>query len=251
MTKAVIVDDSNHAVDLLCNLLEKSEEEIELAGIAGSVPQGIELISGVKPDLVFLDVELGDQTGFDLLSQLPDIDFNLIFTTAHNKYAIDAFRYNAVHFLLKPIHESDLMEALKRVLKPRDIITNSALNGIKRIIDDYGSRHSKKLSLATEEGIRFINTEDIVYVQADGSYSRVKMSNGTSYVLSRLLKDFEQQLNKSYFYRLSKSYLINMHQVEMYRRIDGGTVEMTDGTLIPVPRRKREEFMIKMTEFID
>jgi two-component system LytT family response regulator len=250
MIRAVIIDDSKHAVDLLSSLIDKTSQDITLLGTAHAVPEGVELIRKLKPNLVFLDIDLGNQTGFDLLAELSAVSFDLIFTTAYNEYAMEAFKYNAVYYLLKPIREEALAEALGRIRK-KEQDRSVSYEGIRKIIEEYGTGHARKLSLCTEEGIRFINTEDILYIQADGSYSRVKMFGGSSYLLSKLLKDFESQINSRNFYRISKSYLINMQHVIMYRRIDGGTVEMGDGKQIPVPRRKREEFMSRMTEFME
>jgi len=249
MLQTVIIDDSLQAIDYLKSHLEKSEFDIEIIGTATSVDDGIKLINTINPDLVFLDIELGDKTGFDLLKQITEIRFKLIFTTGHNQYALDAFKFNALHYLLKPVQQSELNEALSRINLKNYKLTNSVEN-IKSLLESFKVSELKKLPLSTEEGIRYVNPADILYIKADGSYSIVKLTDGSSIMLSRLLKDFEMQLHNTHFYRVSKSYLINMQFVSMYRRIDGGTVEMTDGTLIPVPRRKKDDFLTHMTEFM-
>jgi len=249
MVRTIIIDDSPHAVEYLSNLLTEVDSNIMIAGTANSVAGGIELIRKENPELVFLDIELGSQTGFDLLSQLTEINFNLVFTTAHNQYAIDAFKFNAIHYLLKPIQVEELRNAIQRI-KLRPESSRLSVKDIDSLLDRIQMSATHKIQLCTEEGIRFVDVSNIVYIKADGSYSIVKMTNGKSCLLSRLLKDFEEQLLKHSFFRLSKSYLVNMQQIAMYRRIDGGTVEMSDGTLILVPRRKREEFIMKMAKSI-
>ncbi len=249
MLQTIIIDDSPQAIEYLVSLLHKSEFDIDIRGSATSVDEGIELIAKVTPELVFLDIELGDQTGFELLSKLDKITFKLIFTTGYHQYAIDAFKFNAIHYLLKPVQPDELEEALSRV-SLKSYKSDFSADNIKSLLETLKHNQTKKLSLSTEEGIRYIDPADIIYVEADGSYSKVKLTDGSSIMLSRLLKEFELQLSKSDFYRVSKSYLINMQLVSMYRRIDGGTVEMIDGTLISIPRRKKEEFLIRMTEFM-
>ncbi len=249
MLQTIIIDDSPQAIEYLKSSLINSAYNIELLGTATSVSQGIELIKKYCPELVFLDIELGDQTGFDLLSALDEITFKLIFTTGHHKYAIEAFKFNAIHYLLKPVQDDELEEALSRIsLKSYNSYTST--KNIKSLLEELKHDRMKKLSLPTEAGIRYVNPADIIYIQADGSYSIVKLVDGSSILLSRLLKDFEMLLGNSGFYRISKSFLINMQLVSMYRRLDGGTIEMMDGTLIPVPRRKKEDFLMRMTEFM-
>ncbi|MBA7522774.1 Sensory transduction protein LytR [subsurface metagenome] len=249
MLRTVIIDDSPDSIDYLSDQLGKLYKKVRIIDTASSVEQGVALINRVKPDLVFLDIELGSQTGFDLLAKVNKISFNLIFTTGHNQYALDAFQYNAIHYLLKPVQFNELKDAVDRV---REMPGKSDIyvSKIKSLLQDLNKAEPDKLSLCTEKGTRFVTIMDIILIQADGSYSRVKMLNGKEYILSRLLKKFEQELREYSFYRLSKSYLINLNHVIMYRRIDGGTVEMEGGINILVPRRKREDFMIKMTDFL-
>ena len=249
MLQTVIIDDSQQAVDYLTCLLDKSEFKVKVIGTASGVEAGIDLINSSHPELVFLDIELGDKTGFDLLRQLDGIRFKLIFTTGHNQYALDAFQFNAIHYLLKPVQPKELYEALSRVCL-KDYKLTTSVENIKSLLESIRVPVVKKLPLSTGEGTRYVRPADILYIEADGSYSIIKMMDGSSIMLSRLLKDFEIQLQNDHFFRISKSFLINMQYVAMYRRIDGGTVEMINGTLIPVPRRKRDDFLLHMTEYM-
>jgi two-component system LytT family response regulator len=249
MIQTIIIDDSLQAIDYLTGLLEKSGFDIRIVGTATNVADAIRLIDDTNPDLVFLDIELGDQTGFDLLKQVNKIKFRLIFTTGYNQYALDAFQFNAVHYLLKPIQINELNEALSRI-SIKNYKLDSSLENIKSLLESFKESEMKKIPLSTEEGIRYVNPSDILYIKADGSYSVVKLNDGTSIMLSRLLKEFEMQLPGNRFFRVSKSFLINMQFVSMYRRLDGGTVEMSDGTLISIPRRKKDDFLTHMTQYM-
>ena len=249
MFRTIITDDSPQAIDYLCGLLNRTQFDIEILGTASNVADGVDLITHSRPELVFLDIELGNKTGFDILLQIPKIEFNLIFTTGHNQYALDAFKFNAVHYLLKPIQLSELEEALSRI-RLKNYKPDISADNIKSLLENFKVPSIKKIPLHTEEGIRYVDPEDILYIKADGRYCCVKLNGGSSVLLSRLLKDFEASLDIHRFFRVSKSFIINMQYVSMYRRTDGGTVEMSDGTLISVPRRKRDDFLTHMTEFI-
>jgi two-component system LytT family response regulator len=213
------------------------------------VDDGIAVIQKYNPDLIFLDIEIGEQTGFDLLNSLEVLNFAVIFTTAFNQYAIEAFKFNAVHYILKPINKNDLTDAVKRVsVKKNDI--EKAVDNVKALLHQIEGPHSRKVALHTEEGIKYIASNDIIHLKADGSYSVVYIVDGRSYIVSKLLKEFESELDNRIFYRIGKSHIVNLNHVRMFKRIDGGTVEMIDGTHITIPRRKREDFIRAMNRFI-
>ena len=249
MINAIIIDDSPEAVNLLEGLIKEYCIDINILATAYDVNDGIDKIKDLNPDLIFLDIEIGEQTGFDILNSLDNINFEVIFTTAFNNYAIEAFKFNAVHYILKPIDKNELIDAVKRVTEKKGKIGN-AVENVKALLQQLDQPKYRKVALHTEEGIKYINSNEIVHVKADGSYSTVHLEGGKSYILSKLLKEFEKELDQNLFYRVSKSHIVNLNHVQMYKRIDGGTVEMIDGTNIIIPRRKREDFIAAMNRFI-
>lgn len=242
MIKTVIIDDSKDAIDLLMGLLKKHLPQVQLLGYAQDVDTGLSCINNLQPDLVFLDIEINNKTGFDLLKAIPNINFKVIFITAFNKYAIEAFNHNAVHYLLKPVEPVKLIEAVNRFNSEKQ----SALPNIVAL----EAQVNKKIALNNEKETRFIRLSEICYVKGEGRYSVFVLDNKKKFMVSKLLIEVEEQVSSKEFFRVSKSYLINLNHVLVVKHIDGGVIEMSDGTRIQIPRRKRNEFTIRITEFL-
>lgn len=249
MIRTVIIDDSAHSIDYLSGLIKELTPTIELLGSASDIESGASLIDKIKPGLVFLDIEIGNKTGFDLLKSLSVIDFEVVFISGYNIYALEAFNHNALHYLLKPIDPQKLIEAVNRL----EIKFNK--NGAMKptpieIPDNTSLQGSKRIAINTEKETKFIHSSDVLFIKAEGRYSTIHLQNEKNIVISKLLKEMEIQFSTEEFYRVSKSHLINLNHVSSIKHIDGGTIAMSDGTTMAIPRRKRDEFTIRITSFI-
>lgn len=248
MLKAVLIDDEIDATNALQIILKEYCPQVEIAGIAHSAIEGIKTINQTKPDIVFLDVEMPHGSGFDVLDGVAERNFRLIFTTAYNHYAIKAIKYNAIDYLLKPLDIDEVIDAVKKIEatadKPENLGEkyNSLLNEIKK-------NATKKIPLTTAECTEFVDVRDIVRVEADGSYTKVFLKNKKVLMLSKILKGIEDSINDTRFFRAHNSHLINMDYILKYHNREGGYIEMADGSMIPISRRKRTEFFEQMKIF--
>jgi two-component system LytT family response regulator len=239
---AVIIDDEDHCRIALSSLMERKFPEIELLEMATNVTDGAELIGRVKPELVFLDVELGDSTGFDLLSKLENEKPHVIFTTAHEGYAIKAIRFSAIDYLLKPVDADDLRLSLNKVqanrASPHD---STAIAALLRNLTK--PNQERRLALPVADGLELVAVDEILYCESESNYTTIHLVNKKRLVISRTLKQFEDLLDGDSFVRVHHSHLINVRFVRKYIRGEGGEVIMTDGTNVAVSRRKKQELM--------
>ena len=244
---AVLVDDEPGNLITLQGLLERYCPEVNILAAMSNPLEAIEQIRKGKPNLVFLDIEMPYANGFDVLDRLAPIQFQVIFVTAFSDYAIKAFRYAALDYLLKPLNIDDLMRAVDRVkkvlhVKPENNIrVEGLLNNLKRPADDPDT-----ITCATSNGFELVKIPDIIYFQADGSYSNLMLKGGKKITLSKGLKEMEELLSALQFFRVHYSYLINLSHIKRYHRGRGGHVEMTNGTLIEVATRRKSEFLEKL-----
>jgi two-component system LytT family response regulator len=226
--------------------LEKHCPDVEVLGTASSGTEGIGQIQKMKPDLVFLDIEMPGMSGFEMLNQLPTVDFSVIFVTAYDQYALQAFRCAAADYLLKPVISEQLREAVNRVAgkavggRDQDLQLATLLYNLR------DGMRSPRIALPSGRGIDFVEASDIVYCNAESNYSHVILTGNRKYTLSKTLKDVEQMLEHLDFFRVHQSYLINFNYLQRYLREDGGYVVMSDGKQIPIAKRRKEEFLAKM-----
>ena len=239
MTRAVIIEDELDAQNLLSNILEKYCSNMQVVGIASDIHEGIQMINSIKPDLVFLDIQLGEQTGFQLLDQLDNPSFQLVITTAYQDFAVKAFEYEAIDYVLKPYTPKTITSAVERVMKRTS--THSIYQKLETLFQE--KKGVSKINLPTTDGIILINSEDIVRVEADRSYSCIYLINGQKEIVSKPLKEIQEQLSSHLFYRLHSSHLINLQQLEKYSNEDGGYAFMSDQSQIPIARRRKNEFL--------
>ncbi|MCB0794173.1 MAG: response regulator transcription factor [Flavobacteriales bacterium] len=239
----VIVDDEQHCLDALSGLLERKHPDLEILGMASSVSEGLDMIRAHRPDVLFLDIEIGDRTGFDLLQSLGPDRPHVIFTTAHESYAVKAIRFSALDYLLKPIDPDELEDALKKVIKATRG-TQNADQFLSLLQNLSGAKErAGKIALPVADGLEMVNTEDIMYCESDSNYTVVHRRDQKRLVISRTLKEFEDMLAEQGFVRVHHSYLINVKHVQKYIRGEGGEVIMNDGTNVAVSRRKKQELM--------
>jgi two-component system LytT family response regulator len=247
MIKVLIVDDEQHCIDRLISLLIPTHEKlVEIIGTAQSVEEAIRAITLLKPDLIFLDVQLGEKTGFDLLRMLPDINFAIIFTTAFEKFAIQAIKFSAIDYLLKPVDEDDLNIALfklgnEKVKKIMSDKINLLLDNTQKI-----NTLPQKMMVHTISGFEYINIADIVRCESDINYTTIYFNDKTKLMVAKTLKDFEELLANHSFFRVHNSHLINLYFVKSYNKGKGGSVKLTDSTEIEVSSRRKDEFLKKL-----
>ena len=234
---ALIVEDENLSSSLLTFLLADHFPNIRVAGIATSLHQARVWLESHTIDLLFLDIELPDGIGFDLLSAMPEVNFEVIITTSHSNYMLDAIRHSALDFIIKPVTQVDLGNALARFIK-KSKSCKSLLHE-----ESYHSPQCRKLPLPTLEGYVFINFEDIVNAEAGGCYSVFSLIDHTKIIVSKPLGNFEERLLNHDFIRIHKSHIINLGHILKYVRGDGGHVVMTTEVIVPVSRHRKDEFL--------
>ncbi|MCE6991482.1 LytTR family DNA-binding domain-containing protein [Dyadobacter sp. CY323] len=255
--RAVIIDDETNAREALANLLRIVSPQVQVCGEARNADLGIALIEKEKPNLVFLDIQMPGKTGFDLLATFDRIDFGVIFTTAYQEYAIRAFRFSAIDYLLKPIDPDELSAAVARYKSQAGNVNPQQLQILQEQLDPGKSprlmerqrNDHQRIALPTAEGIHFVQMTDIVQCESLGSYTKFHLLKGPAIVVSRLLKEYEEILDHYYFVRVHQSHIINLEHIKRYVKGDGGQVWMSDNTEIEVSRRRKEEFLALLSDF--
>lgn len=247
MDRAIIVDDEQHCIEGLRQLLEPYRDRVQVVGHAHSVPEGIALIRDTDPDLLFLDVQIGKQTAFDLIQGISGLSCAIIFTTAYDRYAVDAFRYSALDYLLKPIEAVDLERAIGKVQQ------HASLEQLERKMDVLmhnlqGMNREKKITVPTLEGYEFLSLSDIVHLRSDANYTEIHLVSGKKLLVSKTLKSFEKLLGHEQFFRVHYSHLVNLGKVKKYFRGKGGYVVMEDNAKIEVSTRRRDEFLDRLKD---
>jgi len=244
--RTVIVDDEQDAVNFIESIAKEYCPNIKIIGKAYSAIEGVEVITKEKPDLVFLDVEMPHGSGFDLLAGFPEKDFDVIFITAFNHYAIRAIKFSAVDYILKPININEFIEAVKRVEEARDTRSNRNVN-FKTLFENLKTTMPSKLAIPTSNGMEYLNTKDIIRVEADRSYSWFFLKGEIKHLVSRNLKEYQELLSDRNFFRTHNSHLINLEHVKKYIRHEGGYIEMIDGSTVPISRGKKDLFLEHMS----
>lgn len=242
MIKAIIVDDETRGRLALRNKIMEHCPTIEVMGEAGNGMEAITMINQMNPTLLFLDIEMPQMNGFEMLEKLQEKDFYLIFTTAYNQYAIKAIRYAAFDYLLKPVDIEELKSAVNKVemnihqkLKAQiDLLKENLLLPEKKI---------KRLAVSTQEGVLFIDINNITHLEASSNYTLIYLGDKTKITASKTLKDFGELLPSDIFHRVHNSYIVNLNYIKKYIRGDGGQIELTDGGLIEVSRKYKDDFL--------
>jgi two-component system LytT family response regulator len=240
--KIVIVEDEQASQAYLQSMLQKHFPDMEIAAITDSVPESVAQIKKHHPQVVFIDVEIKMGNGFDVLEQVKGQSFEVIFTTAFNTFAVEAFRYHAIDYLLKPLDEMHFVEAVGRCVQR--LGNQNHGDQIGKLLEQLQPTMQKvKLSVPTLDGIEFIPFSDIVYCEAQGNYTDFRLKTGLKITASRKLKDMEESLPQHLFFRIHHSYVVNLQYVKKYQRGRGGYVVLQDGTSIPVSSARKDEFL--------
>lgn len=241
MIRAVIIDDIPEAISVLKSDLENYCVNIEVVGSAEGVVTGAKLIRDLKPDLVFLDIQMKDGSGFDLLEIVPDVQFKLIFTTASDEFAVKAFKFAAVDYLLKPIDPDELMDAVSRI-EGQD----KAAQRIDLLKENFVK--AKRIALNTLEKIHIVNVEEILRCESNINYTMFYFTDGTKLLVTKTLKEFDNLLSGHNFIRVHQSHLINTNFIKEFLK-SAGEIVMKDGTKVPVSTRKKQVLMDMISNF--
>jgi two-component system, LytTR family, response regulator len=245
MIRSVIIDDEQHCVRALLSDLQQHCPSIEVLDSCYSAKEGIMAIKKLNPDLVFLDVEMPWMNGFEMLEILGDVNFSIIFTTAHDEFAAKAFRISAVDYLLKPIDANDLKAAVQKVEKKMD--EGSNLQHISNLLRNIRQPSiEQKIALPQREGYEFIEVSSIIYCQAEGAYTKVFIREKRPMLISRTLGDVEELLPSELFQRIHHSTLINVTYVSQFLRSDGGYIVLKNGEKLSVSKAKKELLMARL-----
>jgi two-component system LytT family response regulator len=244
--RTVLVDDENNSIKVLQKLLQEYCPQVTVVGTADGVETGADVILFVRPDLVILDIEMAQGNAFDLLNQLQPLSFQVIFVTAFDNYALRAFKYSAVDYLLKPVNIRDLCTAVERVsdkFEEKSVIGRMTallqnLSGVQQL--------DQKVAIPTLNGFLFITLREIIRLEAKASYTVIYLTNKEEIIATRSIKDYEDLLPEAFFCRIHSSHIINMQKIQKYQKGRGGYVTMEDNSTIEVASRRRDEFMQRL-----
>lgn len=240
---AVIIDDELHSVEVLRTLLGTYCPNVKVLGHADDAKSGKKLIEEHLPDVVFLDIEMPFGTGFDMLDTLEHRNISVIFVTAYDNYALKAIKYFAMDYLLKPVDIDELKEAVKRaeMKKEQHDVPELPVNLLKTYLEK--GLDNSKIALPMTDGIQFVNRNEIVRCEACGNYTKIYLLDNKTYLVARTLGEFEDLLSPYNFLRIHHAHLINLEQIEKYVRGEGGYVIMSDGAVVDISRRKKQDFL--------
>jgi len=242
MLKAIIIDDEINGIKFLQHLISKNCPDIEVIAIETEPQKGIELIERQRPDVVFLDIQMPGMNGFELLEQLKHLSFNVIFTTAYDNYAIKAFKYNTVDYLLKPVIVDELVAAVNKLhAKTKNKIDDI---GISKLLDKLqDAQASKRLIVNSQNETVYVDTKNITHLESDSNYTYIILVDGKKITSTKTLKEYESTLSPDIFFRTHKTVIVNINYIEKYVKTDGGHIVMRDGAKVLVSREKRQDLL--------
>jgi two-component system LytT family response regulator len=243
MINAVLIDDEKHCLETLSMMLTRHCKEVVILEECRSAKKGLESINKHRPDLVFLDIEMPMMNGFELLEQFTTIPFAVIFTTSYDQYAIKAFRYSALDYLLKPIDPEELVASVKKVSSQKSLPFAEQFDILLKQIKHKGTGF-EKIAVPTIEGFELIRADQIIRCEADDNYTHLFLKDKSKIVACRMLKEMEELLQEfRFFVRVHNSYLVNMNEVVKYVRGEGGYLLMSDGSNVGISKSRRESLI--------
>jgi two-component system LytT family response regulator len=246
MIRTVLVDDEIDSIRVLQKLLDSFCPQVAVVGTASGVETALQVIRDTSPDLVFLDIEMSQGNAFDLLNQLQPLQFQFIFVTAFDDYAIRAFKYSAVDYLLKPVDIDDLRSAIGKMQERP--LEKDLSQKMRVLLEHMGTLQMsrQKMAIPTITGLLFVPVQEILRFEAKGNYTTIYMANNDTIMATKTIKDYEEVLPETIFCRIHNSHIINLSRIKEYQKGRGGVVVMEDGTVIEVASRRREEFMRRL-----
>lgn len=251
MVKCIIIDDEPKARNLLKAIIEQYCPALSIEAQCEDLPTGIKAIKKYKPELIFLDIEMPGHSGLELMDFFDDdeVNFSIIFTTAYNEYALQAFRFSAIDYLLKPIQHTQLMESVERYMKKRLVFNHQSeqLRHLQQNLDTQVSWENKRIVVPTAQTLHFFKPADIIMIKGETAYSELHLANGTKMMASRNLKHFEDVLsNIPIFFRCHKSYIVNTTAVLQYVKSDGGYLKLVDNLIASISPDKADDFLLML-----
>ncbi|MCB9290339.1 MAG: response regulator transcription factor [Lewinellaceae bacterium] len=248
--KAVILDDEAHSIETLQWKLENYCPEVEVVATFDDAQKGLQYLKSNPPDLLFLDIQMPMLNGFDVLEELgPALSFDVIFSTAYDQFGIQAIKASALDYLLKPVQNKELKEAVEKYIRKRAAAPGFREGQLQGLMENVGAEHDGKIgkvALATRESIEFVDPQEIVLCSSDSNYTMIFLSSGRKKLISRTLKEFEDLLTPFNFYRPHNSYLINLSKVKEYIRSDGGYIVMDNQMKVPVSKSRKDELLARL-----
>ena len=245
--KAVVIDDEPDSVDTLLWKIENYCPNVEIVATFNDPVKGLQFLKDTPPELLFLDIEMPMLNGFDILEELGDVPFDVIFTTAYDNFGIQAVKFSALDYLLKPVQNKELKEAVEKYShKNQHALPKNQLEGLLQNVKEEVQGKPGRIALATKESIEFVSPDEIILCSSDSNYTMVYLDNGRKKLISRTLKDFEDMLSSYNFYRPHNSHLINLSHVREFMRGDGGYLIMKNQMKVPVSKSRKESLLIKL-----
>ena len=242
MQKLIIVDAEQNIIEEVAEIINMHLPEVHIVATAGSVRKGITIIKQFNPDIVLLDIQMPDGDSFELLKKLNYMDFKIIFITAHEEYALEAIKYRAIDYVLKPIRVNEIVNAITKAMKTVGHRYSSMVFEAYQTKDNNYLKQ-KKIILKTMNSIYSVNVNDIIRLESDGNYSKFFLNNGQKILVSNILKEYEELLHEYGFFRTHQSHLINLEYLVQFKKDEGGIAILKDGSTVPVSLRKKEMLM--------
>lgn len=245
--KCIIIDDEQHCIEVIEILLKKMDASIEIIKTCSNPFDGLAAIESLKPDIVFIDIQMPDLNGLELIKRVNYKDFEVIFTTAYADYAIQAVRLCALDYLLKPIKEHELKDSVTNFLNRKNNNNSVQLEMLLNHINEFNNGKISRVALPVKDGVSFFETDNIIYIEADGSIAKIYMANGEKKYINCGLKSIEDCMTDVRFMRIHKSFLVNLEKVHHFSKKDGGYIEMINGAQLSISRNRKEELMQRLT----
>jgi two-component system, LytTR family, response regulator len=249
MIRSVLIDDEKNALEMMEWLMKTYCPQVEIAAMCNSAEAGKEAILKYKPDVVFLDIEMPAMNGFDLLEQFDKLFFDVVFCTAYDQFAIKAFKYSALNYLLKPVDPEDLKTTIRRIEDKQSSFTKEQFDLMMHALKQKDKTTPQRIALTTGDGLIFVPTADIIYCEAASNYTNVFLTGGKKILISKVLKDIDESLSGPDFFRVHSSFLININRIKKFVRGDGAHLIMDNDATISISRSKRQEFMEMFEKF--
>lgn len=248
MINAIIIDDEKHSIEMLEWLLKTYCPSVQIMTTCNSGEEGLEALSTLNPDIVFMDIEMPKMNGFDVLDKVKEKNFEIVFITAYDKFAVRAFKYSAINYLLKPVDPDDLILTIKRIEEKK---TRTESGQVELLFQSLLKKNNQieRIALSSNDGLVFVQTAEIMYCKAESNYTHVVLQSGKKILVARTLKEIDETLSGKDFFRIHASYLVNINHISRFVKGDGGYIVMPDDTQITISRNKRDEFFQLFAKF--
>ena len=249
MIRCVLVDDEADSLEVMEMLIKTYCPQVKIEAVCSSAEKGIAAINRYRPELVFLDIEMPNMNGFDMLETFDELFFEVVFITAYQQFAIKAFRYSALNYLLKPVDPDDLVKTIEKIEKKKMPLLKEQIRLLMQQIHGHEKQTVQKIALTTSDGMLFVSTSDIIFCESDSNYTWVNLTDGRKILISKPMREIDETLSGPDFYRIHNSFLINLNHIKKYVRGEGGYVIMANDSHVSISRTKKQEFVDLFSKF--